>query len=183
MTSEKLSDGKICASCLSKLGLTPGTVGNSTLLKDISVSKAQSLIQGNIKLKQTNASKIPRVATDDINPTPTSNIPVPDEIKGWNWGAFAFSWLWGIANKTYLPLLTLVPIFNIVWIFVVGAKGNEWAWQDGDTKDIATFKAIQDTWNRAGIAKLILVVFGIVVYILFLASFISAITSYYTYGY
>lgn len=31
-------------------------------------------------------------------------VMVPDEVKGWNWGAFTFSWIWGIGNKTYLPL-------------------------------------------------------------------------------
>lgn len=52
---------------------------------------------------------------------------VPNEIKGWNWGAFMFNFIWGIGNKTYLPLLCLIPIFNIFWIFVVGFKGNTWA--------------------------------------------------------
>ena len=30
---------------------------------------------------------------------------VPQEVKGWNWGAFMFNVMWGIGNKTYLPLL------------------------------------------------------------------------------
>lgn len=50
---------------------------------------------------------------------------VPEEIKKWNWGAFSLNILWGIGNKTYLPLLCLIPFFNLVWIFVCGIKGNE----------------------------------------------------------
>lgn len=32
--------------------------------------------------------------------------------------------MWGIGNKSYLTLLCLIPLFNIIWIFVCGAKGN-----------------------------------------------------------
>ncbi|WP_225422777.1 hypothetical protein, partial [Lactiplantibacillus garii] len=79
---------------------------------------------------------------------------VPADIKGWNWGAFRYTWIWGIANKTYWPLLTLIPVFGLGWAFVVGFKGNEWAWTTYQG-DLNTFKAIQSTWNRAGIAGLL----------------------------
>ncbi|MGL5898500.1 MAG: ribonuclease G, partial [Lactobacillaceae bacterium] len=35
---------------------------------------------------------------------------VPAEVKGWNWGAFMYNIFWGIGNKTYLPLLCLIPV-------------------------------------------------------------------------
>lgn len=97
----------------------------------------------------------------------------PKEIKGWNWGAFSFSWMWGIGNKTYLPLFNLIPIFNIVWIFVTGFKGNEWAWQKGDYQDIETFKQVQKTWNIAGIAAFIIhvLVFILYIFIIFVSVF------------
>ncbi|QPQ24674.1 MULTISPECIES: hypothetical protein [Lonsdalea] len=41
---------------------------------------------------------------------------VPREVKGWNWGAFMFNIVWGVGNKTYLPLLCFVPLLNIVWV-------------------------------------------------------------------
>jgi hypothetical protein len=87
---------------------------------------------------------------------------VPEEVKGWNWGAFMYNIFWGLGNRTYLPLLMLIPVFNIVWIFVVGFKGNEWAWQSGDYKDVETFKAVQSTWSRAGLFQFI-ISFGIVI--------------------
>ncbi len=33
-----------------------------------------------------------------------SEKQVPDEIKGWNWGAFVFSFIWGIRFKSYKAL-------------------------------------------------------------------------------
>ena len=61
-----------------------------------------------------------------------------------------FSIMWGIANGTYLPLLCLIPVFNFFWIFVCGAKGNEWALESGMWKTTEEFNAVQKSWNRAG---------------------------------
>ncbi len=102
---------------------------------------------------------------------------VPDEVKGWNWGAFMFSFIWGIGNRTYLPLLTLIPIFNIVWVFVVGFKGNGWAWQKGNYQDVATFKAVQRTWNTAGLVQFILCIVIGVLYIGVFATALNALFS------
>ncbi|RRK09876.1 ribonuclease G [Lactiplantibacillus garii] len=100
---------------------------------------------------------------------------VPDEVKGWNWGAFMFSFIWGIGNKTYLPLLTLIPVFNIVWVFVVGFKGNGWAWQKGNYQDVETFKAVQATWNRAGIVQFIIAILIVVLYFTVIATALTAL--------
>lgn len=43
-----------------------------------------------------------------------NSTSVPEEVKGWNWGAFMYNIFWGIGNRTYLPLLCLIPFFNIV---------------------------------------------------------------------
>ena len=99
----------------------------------------------------------------------------PQEIKGWNWGAFMYNVFWGIGNKTYLPLLTIIPIFNIVWIFIVGFKGNEWAWQKGDYQDVETFKAVQATWNRAGLFNFIIAIAIFVLYWVFIGSMIASL--------
>jgi len=104
---------------------------------------------------------------------------IPDEVKGWNWGAFMFNIFWGIGNKSYLPLLVLIPIFNLVWFFVVGFKGNGWAWQKGNYTDIETFKAVQKTWNRAGLVFFILWIIGLLAYFAFIALFASLLFSNY----
>lgn len=96
------------------------------------------------------------------------NRAVPQEIKGWNWGAFSFSVWWGIGNKTYLPLLCLVPLVSIIWVFVCGFKGNEWAWKKGNYRDVESFKMVQGTWNLAG---LIYFIGSIIIWIIFILFF------------
>lgn len=88
-----------------------------------------------------------------------------------------FNFIWGIGNKTYLPLLCLIPIFNIFWIFVVGFKGNTWAWQKGNYNDVETFKAVQATWNRAGIFQFALVVLVVLLYFFIFAAMIGSLLS------
>lgn len=93
---------------------------------------------------------------------------VPPEIKKWNWGAFTFNIVWGIGNYTYLPLICLIPIINIVWIFVCGFKGNEWAWKSGKFTNIEDFLATQETWSRAGFVYFIVSI-SVLALILFLS--------------
>lgn len=104
-------------------------------------------------------------------------VPVPDAIKKWNWGAFSYNITWGIGNKTYLPLLCLIPYFNLIWMFVCGIKGNEWAWKSNhyQPEDVEKFLAIQNTWNRAGMANFIIGLISIILAFLFIFIFTFAI--------
>ncbi|MFD1484929.1 ribonuclease G [Lacticaseibacillus baoqingensis] len=102
---------------------------------------------------------------------------VPEEIKHWNWGAFSYNIFWGIGNKCYLPLLMLIPVFNLVWVFVCGAKGNEWAWQNGDYTDVATFNAVQATWSRAGLVRFLITAVGFVFVVIFYGAIIAMFLS------
>lgn len=81
-----------------------------------------------------------------------SKIPVPDEIKGWNWGGFLLSWVWGIGNNVYIALLVIVPPFNLIMPFVLGYKGNEWVWRKNNFEDVKKFKDLQKKWSYAGFA-------------------------------
>lgn len=76
---------------------------------------------------------------------------VPEEIKGWNWGAFLMNWIWGIGNSTFIALLMFVPLVNFVMLFVLGAKGNEWAWKNRTWRDVDHFKSTQKKWRNAGL--------------------------------
>ena len=99
---------------------------------------------------------------------------VPEEIKGWSWGAFLWGWVWGLGNKTYIALWTLVPIVNWVMVFVVGYKGNEWAWRNKEWVNIEEFKQVQRSWSKWGL--ILLVVFPIVmIFLLVLYGGLSAI--------
>jgi hypothetical protein len=77
--------------------------------------------------------------------------PLPPEIDRWNWGAFLLNWIWGIGNNTYVALLTLVPIVGFVTIFVLGAKGSKWAWQNGRWDSVEHFKRVQRRWAMWGV--------------------------------
>lgn len=98
---------------------------------------------------------------------------VPAEIKKWNWGALMFNVFWGIGNYSYLPLLCLIPFFNIIWVFVCGAKGNEWAWKSGKFDNLDHFLAIQETWNRAGLIYFIVTACFVGLYLLLLLAVIA----------
>lgn len=102
---------------------------------------------------------------------------IPREIKKWNWGAFMFNITWGFGNKAYLPLLCLIPLFNLVWVFVCGFKGNEWAWKKGDYQDVATFLAVQKTWNRAGLIGFIIGIAVLILYIFVVIAIFRNLTS------
>lgn len=71
---------------------------------------------------------------------------LPPQLYGWNWGAFFLNWIWGIGNNTFIALLCLLPLINIVMVFVLGAKGNEWAWQNKRWHGIEHFKRVQRLW-------------------------------------
>ena len=97
---------------------------------------------------------------------------IPEEIRGWNWGAFLMNWIWGIGNKVWIALLCFIPFVNWVMPFVLGAKGNKWAWQSKTWNSIEHFKKTQRTWKRWGVALLcVSLVIGV------LAAAISALYS------
>ena len=88
---------------------------------------------------------------------------VPAEVKKWNWGAFLLTWIWGIGNQVWIALIALIPIVGIVMMFVLGAKGNEWAWEKRRWDSVESFHSTQRKWAIAG-----LIVYGavIVIYVL-----------------
>jgi hypothetical protein len=76
---------------------------------------------------------------------------VPKEIQGWNWGAFTFSWIWGLCNNGWLALLALIPALSLIISIVSGAKGNEWAWQNKKWESIKAFQKTQRKWSAWGL--------------------------------
>jgi len=84
---------------------------------------------------------------------------LPEEIRGWNWGAFLFNWIWGLGNKTYIALIALVfPPMAIV----LGLMGNKWAWRNKEWDDVDHFLAVQRRWSIAGAALFVLLVIGVI---------------------
>jgi hypothetical protein len=83
---------------------------------------------------------------------------VPAGVRGWNWGAFLLGWIWGIKNRTWVALWTLIPIVAIPVMFVLGAKGSEWAWRNRQWESVDGFKRTQRRWSWYGLIVLILAV-------------------------
>jgi len=100
------------------------------------------------------------------------NGPFPAELKRWNWGAFLLNWIWGLGNDVYISLLVFVPIVGLVMVFVLGAKGNEWAWKHRKFQSIEHFKTVQKAWVRWGV---ILFLVMVIVYGLGIAAIITAV--------
>ena len=83
------------------------------------------------------------------------NAVVPPSIQGWNWGSFFLTFIWGVFNNVWLSLLYLVPPGNVIMPFVLGIKGNEWAWQYKQWDSIEHFQRVQRTWMLWGIVAFI----------------------------
>lgn len=81
---------------------------------------------------------------------------IPPELDRWNWGAFLLNWIWGIGNKTYIALLTLVPFVGFIMLFVLGAKGSQWAWRNRRWDGVEHFKRVQRTWAKWGLVVWVL---------------------------
>lgn len=76
---------------------------------------------------------------------------VPPEVDRWNWGAFLLSWIWGIGNGALIALLALIPVFGIIMMFILGARGSIWAWRYHHWESIEHFKRVQRRWTWAGV--------------------------------
>lgn len=110
---------------------------------------------------------------------PYQQFYLPPELKRWNWGAFMLNMWWGIGNRAYLPLLCLIPVFGFVWMFVCGAKGNEWAWKAGPYNDPVLFNYVQEPWTRAGKVYAICALVVLALYFLLVLFGASFLLSYY----
>ncbi|KYH35528.1 hypothetical protein CLTEP_04670 [Clostridium tepidiprofundi DSM 19306] len=75
---------------------------------------------------------------------------VPANVNKWNWGAFWLTWIWGIFNKSYIALLSLLPILNFIMPFYLGFKGNELAWRNNEWYDVEELHKTQKKWSIAG---------------------------------
>lgn len=71
-------------------------------------------------------------------------------LRRWSWGAFLLNWIWSIGNNTWIGLLIFVPVVGLVMPFVLGVKGNEWAWRNHSWASFEDFRRVQRNWARAG---------------------------------
>lgn len=81
----------------------------------------------------------------------TETGEIPAHLNRWNWGAFLLNWIWGIGNSVWIALLCLIPGVNIVMMFVLGARGSRWAWENRAWRDEEHFRRTQRNWAIAGV--------------------------------
>jgi hypothetical protein len=91
-----------------------------------------------------------------------AGTPVPKEIRGWNWGGFLLTWMWGVGNNVWVSLVALFGLVPYVgWIasltimIILGIHGNEWAWQHKKWDSIEHFKVTQRKWMWWGIGAMV----------------------------
>lgn len=100
---------------------------------------------------------------------------LPPELQGWNWGAFFLNWVWGLAHNTWIALLMFVPGVNLVMPFVLGAKGNAWAWANNEWRDIEHFQRTQRIWARVGVGAFVgIPLFFAVIFAIIMTAFHSS---------
>jgi serine/threonine protein kinase len=122
-----------------------------------SASVARKALESGMALNTPTKSQLVKPAPAEfVNTSGHGNIfddsvPVPDEIKGWNWGAFLMPWLWPFTNHVWIGLLCFVPQIGWLMAIALGFKGNEWAWKSKRWRSIEHFKAHQRGWAIAGI--------------------------------
>jgi len=91
-----------------------------------------------------------RNTSDDIK-----QPAMPAAVKRWNWGAFLMTWIWGLGNGTYVALLALLPVVNIVMAVILGIIGGRWAWKNRRWESIEQFTRVQGLWTAFGFGLLV----------------------------
>jgi hypothetical protein len=76
---------------------------------------------------------------------------LPEDLRGFNWGAFFLTWIWGIRHKVSWAWWGLVPGLNIIIGFMLGFQGQELAWKNNTWKSEIEFDNTQLEWTRWGI--------------------------------
>ena len=96
-----------------------------------------------------NSSTLPTNSAT-MNDTSSGEVVVPEEIKGWSWAAFLWTWVWAIGNKAWVGLLALLPIpfANLIMAIILGVNGNKWAWKNKKWESVEVFKKTQHKWVK-----------------------------------
>ncbi|MBN3896568.1 MAG: serine/threonine protein kinase [Nostoc sp. NOS(2021)] len=119
-----------------------------------SASQALNALKSGLTVKSANRNQLlplKEIINNSGCGINNQNETVPEEILGWNWGAFLMPWLWMWPNQTWYGLFCFIPQVGCLMAIALGAKGNEWAWKSRRWRSIEQFKAHQRGWAIAGI--------------------------------
>ena len=150
-----------------------------TLLEDETGNRVRALAVPGLRLTVAERNPMPvgmqmteHVVTEPIYKHPAASqfaefthgamwgdeLPV-DYARRFNWGALAFTWVWGMSHRStitivallvfvlslFFPPLLLVGLGIGVWF---GTQGNEWAWQSGRFGTPDEMLTCQRVWAR-----------------------------------
>lgn len=93
---------------------------------------------------------------DQVSGTHSPHTIAPENIKGWNWGAFGLTLIWGIYHRVWISLLTLIPLIGLPVKIYLGIFGNELAWKKNKWNSVEQFKQAQQKWRIWGILAFII---------------------------
>lgn len=90
------------------------------------------------------------------------------------------TWIWGIGNNVWLSFLVFIPYLgSLVMPFVLGAKGNEWAWQGKRWDSIEHFRKTQRTWMWWGIGVHGIIILNLIFLLILTIVFMPKVLTYY----
>lgn len=95
------------------------------------------------------------------NNSGTGSDIIPDGVKGWSWGGFLFTIIWGLSHRVWISLLMLVPYIGFLVSIYLGVKGRELAWKNKRWESVAEFNRIQRLWSIWGAILMGLALLGI----------------------
>ena len=117
------------------------------------------------------ASPYPRVGLGQFAPG-----AVPPQCQGgFNFGAFFFTWIWGLNHHAYWTLwgipISFIPCGGLIFSIYCGMKGNETAWNSGRFSTPEECLACQNTWMYWGIGVIAFTVIAFLLVIVLSFSF------------
>lgn len=122
-------------------------------------------------VKDDRYSRPPQPATNYPRPGISMNQGnLPDDVKRrFNWGAFYFSWVWGLNHGAswtlWMLLLSFIPCAGLIFAVYIGQKGNQAAWDSGRFSTVEEMLACQRIWGywALGFFLVTVAVYGIII--------------------
>ncbi|HEY5560915.1 MAG TPA: zinc ribbon domain-containing protein [Clostridiaceae bacterium] len=117
--------------------------------------------------KEKNFSDVKTIQDLQVNSLVKENN-LSKDYKGWNWGAFLITPIWGGINNVYIAFLWFFPLFTLPMSIILGIKGNKWAWQNRIWDSEEEFVSTQRGITKASFVfiGLILLIIGIIAFII-----------------
>ncbi len=93
-----------------------------------------------------------QTAQDGAEFTDTARRSIlPDEARGFSWGAFLCGPLWGFPYRVWVSILSWLPgIGALVWLWM-GFNGREMAWRAREWPSVEAFLQAERRWMRVGL--------------------------------